>query len=759
MEGKEKKPMSATDILEDLMNEQNASVDSSSEETTMEINVDEPTAEIPAEPSSNDDEEDVKIFSSKPGRKKKKEHSAFQREDDTASIDLKPGKSVKSSIGHPLTEEEEESDNGQLSFDDWEQQQKEYTDGLDAETSPEGDVEIVNQFRQNRENKVRSFKLNNDALKEETDSEEEPIEEFEEEYIEDFSNPEDAEAVSSELKYRLGKTTIGFGVSAIMEFLLIAAAFCVSFEIFSDMLIYTIGSLLLLGILIFFNMDMMRDGLEDIKDHAFSVESAVMITSVFSVVHTLLQFVHLESVSFGGLPALAGFSILCTANARRLKIQRINQNFDFITSGKELHAAKFIDNEKTALEIGGSSVATGIPRVAFFRPVSFLYKFLTVSYERRPELKKMKLYIPFLWVASLIIAAFYGLIFALNGSGDAWWNAIELFGIAFCVAVPASIPLSINGSLLRSSKASLKAGGLLTGRNAVDRFGKLNAVVVDAAELFPEDNILLHGIKTFEGFRIDQAILDAASLMIAAEGPLASMFMHIIENKTEILQEVDSLTFEQSMGVSGWVQGRRIFLGNATLMKNHGIGVPSADYEARYKKNGRELVYLSVSGKLSAMFVVSYTADPVVGKALQKLTREGITLLIHTCDSNITEERIADLFDINPYYVDVLGSVTRISLGHLVQEQIEEDTVHETVAEVACENSIMAKAVPLSLCNRLRFVLPLTALVSLGLSALGVLLVSIFFFALNSTPSILYILIYSILSMIVTYIVPHIRKI
>lgn len=721
-------------------------------ESTKELEIEEPTTDIQID-NTDASEEDVKIFSSKSNKKKNKEHSPFMKEDDTVSIHVVPGKSIKSSIGHPLEEEEEE--NNQLNFEEWDNPST-HLEEEDEETSPEGDLELVNQFRQSRENKVRSFKLINNLKldgEEEPTAPEEAVEEFEEEYVEDFTTYEDAEAVHSELKYRAGKNTIALLVTGIWELLLTVAVFCLQFEIMNDPFIFLIGSLIILGIMIAFNWDMIQDGLDDLKEKSFGVEAAVVIATGFTILHTLIQFFQTDMVIYGALPALNGFAILCTAIARRTRLSRILANFKFISKNETKWAAKSITNEKTALEVGSSAVASGIPRVTFFRPVSFLYKFLSVSYDRHPELKRLRIYIPALWIISAILSVGYGFIF------ENWWTALQLFGILFCVSIPVSLPIAIEFALYRASKSSLKAGGMLSGRNAVDRYGKLDALVVESSELFPADTVLLHGIKTFMGFRIDQAIMDAAAVLIAADGPLANVFRRIIEDKQEILPPVENLIYEQEMGLSSWVEGKRVFVGNRNLMRNHGIDVPSNDYEARYKKNGRQLVYLSVAGQLSAMFVVSYLPDENVKFALQKLAKENITLLIHTCDSNITEERLAEMFEIDPYYLEILGSMPRIRFTRLLQEQKEEDTVTETVTEIACDNTLTGKVFPLMLCNRLRTALPLTSLFSMLLCVIGIVLTTIYCFVAQTSPSILFVLIYYILSAIITCIAPFSRKV
>ena len=64
------------------------------------------------------------------------------------------------------------------------------------------------------------------------------------------------------------------------------------------------------------------------------------------------------------------------------------------------------------------------------------------------------------------------------------------------------------------------------------------------------------------------------------------------------------------MGVCGWINNKRVLLGNRALMTSHNIeGIPSKTKEFEYTENGKDAIYLSVSGNLSAMFIVEVNAS------------------------------------------------------------------------------------------------------------------------------------------------------
>ena len=64
-------------------------------------------------------------------------------------------------------------------------------------------------------------------------------------------------------------------------------------------------------------------------------------------------------------------------------------------------------------------------------------------------------------------------------------------------------------------------------------------------------------------------------------------------------------------GYVGWINKRRVLVGNRALMQDYGVKVPSLEYEQHHTVNQRRVIYLAVSGKMFAMFQVAYQRDPI----------------------------------------------------------------------------------------------------------------------------------------------------
>lgn len=649
----------------------------------------------------------------------------------------------------PAEQEEEE----QLTLDGYMTEEEEPgPDGEDLETRLQRvRQQKVEEFQKKRETQATAFKLSGDE-EEDNDPAEEP-EVYEEEELEDYGSYEETAAVHNELRYRRRTGWIGVFLTLALEAVLVWMGLVVHFYGAPPMDPYlhigVNGVLLLVMLLI--NHQMVGRGLASLVRLKADSDSAPAVAGLLALAHTLLQFVAPAAVANGStqlITPVAGLCLLLGALGRQARIARICTNFRFVSYPGEKYAAHRIADRQTAEEVGRAAVAIGEPQVAYFKGTPFLTRFLENSYAEDGGDRTMKLFVPGLLAASAVLAVLFGLV-----SPQHWWGALTVFCSAVCLSTPAVIT-AMNFPLFRAARRTTGRGGMVSGWGAVKEFGHLHALVVDAADLFPSESVLLHGIKTFSGARIDEAILDAAAVSIAAGGPLAAVFRRIIEDKVDILPAVDSLVYEQSMGLTGWVAGRRVLVGNRRLLENHGVDVPSRDYELRYTQNGRQLVYLSTAGELSAMFVLSYVADEGIAEALHSLEKAGITVLVRTCDPNVTEELICSTLDIDSYYVELLGNVAGRSFSRVLEQPCG-----ETPAVLASNGRIEGMAAAVAACRRLRVGawLGLAAQLVAAGAAFALSVVLAFHSGMALPP--VYAMLYMLAATVLSWILPSIKRI
>ena len=123
-----------------------------------------------------------------------------------------------------------------------------------------------------------------------------------------------------------------------------------------------------------------------------------------------------------------------------------------------------------------------------------------------------------------------------------------------------------------------------------------------------------------------------------------------------MLKSYDNLVYEDGMGLSAWVNSKRVLIGNRMLMEHHSVETPDIEYERRYTSAGQNVIYLSNSGELTAMFVLSYKASEETQEALDIFKRRGITLSVSSTDPNVTAELLSKLFDFPEERINIISS-------------------------------------------------------------------------------------------------------
>ena len=599
----------------------------------------------------------------------------------------------------------------------------------DFDTNPIDEEALEEELRRRRMEKVNgfriveggkpAFKLTGDVEENADDDEELLPEEEEDEEIEDFNDYAEAEAIRSELTYRCRTSAFAMIATLVMGTLIALLTLAYQYGWLTDFspAVLTVLHLVLLVGMLGVNHRMIASGLKNLFTMRADADTPSAVSGVIGTVYTAAQLFRPHEVAAGSalfLSAAAAVGIAAGALGQQMRLIRIRRSFSFVGNEKlKKYAAAFAEDEKTVKELGRKVTADGVPPLVYFRSTSFINNYLKHSYAPDPADKVMRWFVPLTLGVSLLCAVGYGLLFPAEA-----WNAPTVFAATALTALPVWTLYGSQRTMTRACKHALKKGAMIGGWEAVEQFGnRTKAVILDAGELFPKEQIKLHGIKTFSGTRIDEAITDAAAVVIAAGGPLAPIFQRLIENRTDILREIDSLAYEQDMGLSGWVGGRRVLIGNRRLLENHGVDVPSKEYEERYTKDDRNTVYLSTGGELSAMFVVSYLANEEIKARLRRLQKGGIDLLVRTCDPNITAELVCRVMELPPLSVEVLSA----GEGRAYERLLRVEGEQPSEATVACTGRAVSKLTALVQCRRLRYGVWTGLLVQLGFSvaALG----------------------------------------
>ncbi len=409
-----------------------------------------------------------------------------------------------------------------------------------------------------------------------------------------------------------------------------------------------------------------------------------------------------------------------------LSAARIKNNFEILTDGREKAALLPVRNKELARELTGQRDET--PRFCTSAKAKFFTRFLELSYRDDATESIARIVAPIVFLCSILVGI---IAFLLTGRIS---DAITGFAAVLCVAAPFSATIAGALPVFRSCSALNEEGGMMAGGYTAETFAETDSVLLDIEQLFPEGSIILHGIKTFARGRIDEAILDAASVICSTRSTLGSIFVNVVQGDKKLLKPVDTIIYEDGMGLSAWVGGKRVLIGNRELMINHGIDIPSHDYENKYVGAGKDILYLANSGELTAMFVLSYHADKEVYRSLGIMAERGVRLVINCSDPNITKKKLSELFGYPENQLNLLSSKYQQKCAELTEER-------ETAPAAAVyDGSLFALSDLLNCCGIIRQSSFAAALIEMIGIVLGFILVTIFLFTGNIRSLDMYIL-------------------
>jgi len=140
----------------------------------------------------------------------------------------------------------------------------------------------------------------------------------------------------------------------------------------------------------------------------------------------------------------------------------------------------------------------------------------------------------------------------------------------------------------------------------------------------------------------EEMVRVAAALERASEHPLAEAVVRYAQERgleLASVQEFESLTGE---GVVGMVDGERVLIGNAGLMRRFGVATGTMeDYAARMAEEGRTPLWIAMGGELTGVIAVSDAIKATSAEAIRRLHAEGLRVVMVTGDNERTAAAIA----------------------------------------------------------------------------------------------------------------------
>ncbi|WP_426387027.1 copper-transporting P-type ATPase [Sphingobium sp. R-21] len=256
-------------------------------------------------------------------------------------------------------------------------------------------------------------------------------------------------------------------------------------------------------------------------------------------------------------------------------------------------------------------------------------------------------------VIGVAVLAFIG--WAIWGPAPALSYALIAAVSVLIIACPCALGLATPMSIMTATGRGAQAGVLIKNAEALERFEKVDTLIVDKTGTLTEGKPRLVAVIPESGFDEEEVLRFAATLEKGSEHPLAEAIVEGAEQHGIALGSANDFEAVTGKGVKGMVDGKQVVLGNLKLITD--LALDAKDFaekaEARRSK-GETVMFVAVEGAVTGMISVSDPVKATTPDALKALHALGLTIIMATGDNERTARAVAARLGIDNIRADVL---------------------------------------------------------------------------------------------------------
>jgi len=260
------------------------------------------------------------------------------------------------------------------------------------------------------------------------------------------------------------------------------------------------------------------------------------------------------------------------------------------------------------------------------------------------------------FVPTVIVVAILAFIaWAIWGPTPSFAFALIAAVSVLIIACPCALGLATPMSIMVGVGKGATAGVLIKNAEALERFEKVDTLVVDKTGTLTAGRPEVTAVVPAEGFDEATVLARAASLERSSEHPLAAAIVASARARGLTLDDADAFDSVTGKGVTGTVGGEAVALGNRALMVDQGVTLGALEGHADdLRRDGATALFVAIGGRAAGIVAV---ADPIkesTPAALRTLIADGIHIVMLTGDNRTTAEAVARRLGIEAVEAEVL---------------------------------------------------------------------------------------------------------
>ena len=234
----------------------------------------------------------------------------------------------------------------------------------------------------------------------------------------------------------------------------------------------------------------------------------------------------------------------------------------------------------------------------------------------------------------------------------AFVNAIAVLIIACPCALGLATPMSVMVGVGKGAQN----GVLIKNAEALENLNKVNVLITDKTGTLTEGKPSVEKIVSFSTIDENTVLQYLVSLNQYSEHPLAEAIMKYGGGKKVALKAVTDFEAVPGKGVMGYVDNKKVVIGNKAVVKQEKIALPE-DVEKEIHSEqtlGKTVSYIAVDGRVIGYVSISDAIKETSKEAISALHAQGVEVMMLTGDNTNTAKAVATQLNLSLYKAECL---------------------------------------------------------------------------------------------------------
>ncbi|MCC7327301.1 MAG: copper-translocating P-type ATPase, partial [Burkholderiales bacterium] len=326
-------------------------------------------------------------------------------------------------------------------------------------------------------------------------------------------------------------------------------------------------------------------------------------------------------------------------------------------SGEPMPVEKVAGEPVTGATINGTgSLVIEATRIGADTVLSQIVQMVANAQRSRAPIQKYADKVAGIFVPAVIAIAILSFIsWAIWGPEPALAYGLVSAVAVLIIACPCALGLATPISIMTATGAGAQMGVLIKNAEALERFEKIDILIVDKTGTLTEGKPKLVAVLPEKGHDEAEVLRLAASLERGSEHPLAEAIVRGAEERGVEFAKAEDFEAVTGKGVKGRVDGKSVALGNAALLHDLGLDSGALVDAANVRRDqGETVMFIVLDGAIAGLVSVADPIKQTTPAALEALHEQGFRIIMATGDNERTAQAVASRLGIDEIRADVL---------------------------------------------------------------------------------------------------------